>query len=131
MIKNRKLSRVTSDLGWRTFRKFLEGKTEKYGCDFRVISRWEPKSQIRSSCRFKGGKLDLSIREWECLNCGAKHDSNENAVINILVAGRQSETLNGRVGKRNPSPSPPRRGAKEVGAAVYVSLRDMKSGALR
>ena len=40
---------------------------------------------ICSSCGFKGGKLDLSIREWECLNCGAKHHRDENAAINILV----------------------------------------------
>ena len=59
--------------GWRTFRTFLEGKAEKYGHDFRVLSRWEPTSQICSCCGFKGGKLDLSIREWECFNCSAKH----------------------------------------------------------
>ncbi|GGA52558.1 transposase [Okeania sp. KiyG1] len=100
MLKNRKLSRAISDLGWRQFRTFLEGKAEKYGRDFRVISRWEPTSQICSNCGFKGGKLDLKVREWECLNCGSKHDRDENAAINILVAGGQSETLNGRGGKR-------------------------------
>ena len=78
--------------GWRTFRTFLEGKAEKYGHDLRVISRWEPTSQICSCCGFKGGKLDLSIREWECLNCGSKHDRDKNAAINILVAAGQSET---------------------------------------
>ncbi|NEP91272.1 MAG: IS200/IS605 family element transposase accessory protein TnpB, partial [Okeania sp. SIO2C2] len=100
MVKNRKLSRAISDLGWRTFRTFLEGKAQKYGRDFRVISRWEATSQTCSCCGFKGGKLDLQVREWECLNCGAKHDRDENAAINILVAGGQSETQNGRGGKR-------------------------------
>ena len=61
MVKNRKLSRAISDLDWRTFRTFIEGKAEKYGHDFRVISRWEPTSQICFCCGFKGGKLDLSI----------------------------------------------------------------------
>ncbi len=73
MVKNRKLSRAISDLGWRQFRTFLEGKAEKYGRNFRVISRWEATTQKCSCCGFRGGKLDLSIREWECLNCGAKH----------------------------------------------------------
>ncbi len=100
MVKNRKLSRAISDLGWRQFRTLLEGKAEKYSREFRVISRWEPTSQICYACGFKGGKLDLSIREWECLNCGAKHDRDLNAAINILVAGGQSETLNGRGGKQ-------------------------------
>ena len=99
MVKNRKLSRAISDLGWRKFRTFLEGKAEKYGRDLRVINRWEPTSQICCCCRFKGGKLDLSIREWECLNCGAKHDRDENAARNILVPGGHTETLNGHGGK--------------------------------
>ncbi len=104
MVKNRKLSRAISDLGWRKFRTLLEGKAKKYGRDFRVISRWEATSQTCSICGFKGGKLDLSLREWECLNCGTKHDRDENAAINILVAGGQSETKkNGRGGKRKTS----------------------------
>ena len=64
-----------------------------------MISPWEPTSQICSCCGLKGGKLDLSIREWECFNCGAKHDRDENAARNILVAGGHTETLNGRGGK--------------------------------
>ncbi len=39
MVKNRKLSRAISDLGWRQFRTFLEAKAQKYGRDFRIISR--------------------------------------------------------------------------------------------
>ncbi|WP_287290041.1 RNA-guided endonuclease TnpB family protein, partial [Okeania sp. SIO2B9] len=116
MVKNRKLSRAISDLGWRTFRTFLEGKAEKYGRDFQVISRWEPTSQTCSSCGFKGGKLDLQVREWECLNCGAKHDRDENAAINILVAGGHSETKNGRGGKRQTS-------VKVAAACVSGALR--------
>ncbi|NES08011.1 MAG: transposase [Okeania sp. SIO2F4] len=115
MIKNRKLSRAISDLGWRQFRTLLEGIAEKYGRDFRVISRWEATSQTCSSCGFKGGKLDLKVREWECLNCGVKHDRDENAAINILVAGGHSETLNGRGGKRKTT--------AKVAAACETSTR--------
>jgi len=39
MVRNRKLSRAISDLGWRQFRTLLERKAEKDGRDFRVISR--------------------------------------------------------------------------------------------
>lgn len=100
MVKNRKLSRVISDLGWRQFRTLLEAKYCKYQRDFVVISRWEPTSQVCSCCGFRGGKLDLSIREWQCLNCESVHDRDVNAAINIKVAGGHSETLNGRGGKR-------------------------------
>ncbi len=92
LIKNRKLSRAISDLGWRTFRTFLEAKSEKYSRDFRVIDRWIPTSQICSCCGFRGGKKELNIREWICLNCGTSHDRDGNAAVNILVAGGHSET---------------------------------------
>ncbi len=100
MIKNRKLSRAINDLGWRQFRTLLEGKAEKSGGELRVISRWEATTQICSCCHFRGGKLDLKVGEWECLNCGTKHERDQNAAINILVAGGHSETKNGRGGKR-------------------------------
>ena len=96
MIKNRKLSRAISDLGWRQFRTYLQGKAEKHGREFRVISRWEPTSQKCSCCGFRGGKLDLSIREWTCLNCFTTHDRDVNAARNIKVAGGHSETKTGR-----------------------------------
>lgn len=99
MMKNRKLSRAISDLGWRSFRTMLEAKSEMYGRDFRVISRWEPTSQRCSCCGQIGGKKELSVREWTCLFCGAVHDRDENAAINIKVVGGLPETLNGRGGR--------------------------------
>ena len=100
MVKNRKLSRAISDLGWRSFRTMLEAKSVMYGRDFRVISRWEPTSQRCSSCGEIGGKKELGIREWECLFCGAIHDRDVNAAVNIKVAGGLPETINGRGGSR-------------------------------
>jgi putative transposase len=108
MVKNRKLSRAISDLGWRSFRTMVEAKSAMYGRDFRVISRWEPTSQRCSCCGEIGGKKELGIREWECLFCGAVHDRDTNAAQNIKVAGGLSErggspatqTLNGRGGSR-------------------------------
>jgi len=87
MVKNRKLSRAISDLGWRSFRTMLEYKANKCGREFQVINRWEPTSQKCSHCGFKGGKKELDIREWVCLNCGTQHDRDINAAINILSAG--------------------------------------------
>jgi putative transposase len=101
LIKNRKLSRAISDLGWRSFRTMLEAKSIMYGRDLRIIDRWEPTSQKCSCCGEKGGKKELSVREWQCLFCLAIHDRDINASLNILkVAGGQSETKNGRGGGR-------------------------------
>ena len=103
MVKNRKLSRAISDLGWRQFRTLLEGKASKYGRELRIINRWEPTTQRCSNCGELGGKKELSVREWQCLFCGVHHDRDINAAINIKVAGGQSETKNGRGVKRKTS----------------------------
>ena len=87
MVKNRKLARSISLQGWRQFRTLCEGKAEKFNRDFRVISRWEPTSQICSECGYKWGKLDLKIRSVKCLNCGTEHDRDENAAKNIEKVG--------------------------------------------
>ena len=87
MVKNRKLSRAISQQGWREFRTLCEAKSEKFGREFKVISRWEPTSQICSDCGFKWGKIDLSIRSVLCLNCGTEQDRDENAAKNIEQVG--------------------------------------------
>jgi putative transposase len=105
MVKNRKLARAISDLGWRAFRDMLSAKADKYGRDLRIIDRWEPTSQKCSCCGQKGGKKELNVREWTCLFCGSIHDRDINASVNILnacteqrrsVAVGQTETKNGR-----------------------------------
>jgi putative transposase len=87
LVKNRKLSRAISQQGWYEFRTLCEGKSEKFGREFKVISRWEPTSQICSDCGFKWGKIDLSIRSVLCLNCGTEQDRDENAAKNIEKVG--------------------------------------------
>ncbi len=87
MVKNRKLARAISQQGWYEFRVLCEGKSEKLGRELRVISRWEPTSQTCSDCGFKWGKLDLSIRELICLNCGIHQDRDLNAARNINQVG--------------------------------------------
>ncbi|MEG4858680.1 RNA-guided endonuclease TnpB family protein [Microcoleus sp. K1-B6] len=87
LVKNPKLSRAISQQGWREFRTFCEAKSEKFGREFKVISRWEPTSQVCSDCGFKWGKIDLSIRSVLCLNCGTEQDRDENAAKNIEKVG--------------------------------------------
>jgi putative transposase len=98
MVKNRKLARAISDVGWRQFRALLESKSIRYDRDFQVISRWEPTSQRCSCCGQIGGKKPLKVRAWTCLHCGAEHDRDLNAAINIKAVGGHSEALNARGG---------------------------------
>jgi putative transposase len=87
LVKNRKLARAIGLQGWREFRTLCEAKSEKFGREFKVISRWEPTSQVCSDCGFKWGKVDLSIRSVLCLNCGTEQDRDENAARNIEKVG--------------------------------------------
>lgn len=87
MLKNRKLSRAISQQGWGEFRSLCEAKCEKFGRAFHVISRWAPTSQVCSSCGFRWGKIDLSVRSVVCLNCHTEHDRDENASKNIEMVG--------------------------------------------
>ncbi len=87
MLKNRCLSRAISQAGWREFRTMCEAKSNKFGREFVVISRWEPTSQICSDCGYRWGKLDLSVREIVCINCGTHHDRDDNASKNIEQVG--------------------------------------------
>jgi putative transposase len=87
MLKNRCLSRAISQAGWRDFRTMCEAKSDKFGREFVVISRWEPTSQICSECGYRWGKLDLKVREVVCMNCGTHHCRDGNAAKNIENVG--------------------------------------------
>ena len=102
MVKNRCLSRAISQQGWREFRTLVKNKSVKLGRDFRVISRWEPTSQVCSDCGFKWGKLDLKVRTLTCISCGVEHDRDGNAAKNIEKVGvghTHDSKRTGRAGK--------------------------------
>lgn len=100
MVKNRKLAKAISSAGWGMFRTMCEAKSNKYQRDFRIIDRWKPTSQICSSCGYKWGKLDLSVREIVCMGCGKKHCRDTNAAKNIVnvAVGHIDDSINKRTG---------------------------------
>lgn len=86
MVKNRKLSRVISEQGWRDFRTMLEYKCEWYGRELHVVDRFFPSSKTCSCCGAKAS-FGLETRQWTCGGCGADHLRDVNAAKNILAAG--------------------------------------------
>ena len=48
------------------------------------ISKVFPSSKLCNKCGYKKEDLTLADREWTCSKCGAKHDRDINASINIL-----------------------------------------------
>ena len=52
------------------------------------VDRYYPSSQLCNVCNYKNKKVkDLSIRTWECPQCGLIHDRDVNAAINIMLEG--------------------------------------------
>jgi putative transposase len=84
-----RLAKSVHDAGWSAFVSMLEYKAKLYGREFRRIGRFEPTSQLCSTCGVKDGPKPLSIREWTCKECGTVHDRDVNAARNIAALGRR------------------------------------------
>ena len=68
------------------------GKAVKHGAWFEEVDE-RFTTQICSSCGAMPGSgpkgiADLGVREWRCGDCGAEHDRDLNAALNILRRGR-------------------------------------------
>ncbi len=82
-----RLAYSVHDAGWSAFTRMLEEKAAQYGRRFRKVDRFFPSTRMCSACGVVGEKKPLHVREWTCV-CGAVHDRDVNAAINILAAGR-------------------------------------------
>jgi putative transposase len=83
MVKNRRLSRAVSDMGFFEFRRQLEYKAAQHGAMVVVADRWYPSSKTCSACGYKLETMLLSAREWTCPSCSSVHDRDLNAAINL------------------------------------------------
>ena len=69
-----------------SLRMLTQEKAER--CGVQVIAHADEYNTTRScsSCsEITGPKGDISIRQWTCSHCGAEHDRDENAALNILT----------------------------------------------
>lgn len=90
MIKNGKLAKAISDVGWYQFAQFLQYKCEWRGKNLIYIGRFDPSSKICSSCGNIFKELKLEHREWTCEKCGTPHERDYNAAINIKNFGSKT-----------------------------------------
>jgi len=97
MTKNHSLARAISDASFGMFRRMLEYKCEWYGRELRLIDRFYPSSKRCSACGYVLAELALGCRTWDCPECGAHNDRDENAAKNILAAGHAVTARGGRV----------------------------------
>lgn len=88
MVKNRRLAKEISSVGWGQFLTMVKYKLERQGKHFIKVGRWFPSSQTCSCCGYKNTSVkDLSVRQWQCPQCGAIHGRDSNAKDNILAEG--------------------------------------------
>ena len=81
------LSRSMLDAAFGEFTRQLTYKAAWYGKQLVKIDRYFPSSKLCSACGHKLQELKLSVRSWRCPECGALHDRDENAAINIETEG--------------------------------------------
>jgi putative transposase len=87
MIRNPSMSKAIADAGWGEFVRQLTYKADWAGRLLVAIDQWFPSSKRCSGCGHTLSSLPLSIRQWDCPECGMCHDRDINAATNIKAAG--------------------------------------------
>jgi len=95
MVRNHKLAKAISDVGWGMFVNFLDYKLKEKGGVLVEIDRWFPSSKLCSKCHYELESLTLDVREWTCPKCSTRHDRDENASRNIRAEGIRMLTVSG------------------------------------
>ena len=88
-----KMAKSVNDAGMSMFKTMLKYKASaQQHCIFVEVPE-NFSTQICSNCLAVSGPKgpkDLGVREWVCSSCGAVHDRDVNAALNILRFGRES-----------------------------------------
>ena len=88
MVKNHKLAKAISQVGWGQFCTMLKYKCELDGKVYQVLERFFPSSKTCHVCLNQVDSLPLEIRFWNCANCGTENiDRDVNAAKNIRDEG--------------------------------------------
>jgi putative transposase len=83
MAANHSLAGSIMDAAWGEFAAMLEYKSGWRGGNLIFIGRFDPSSRMCSKCGHIHGGLTLRMRSWTCERCGAEHDRDVNAAVNI------------------------------------------------
>lgn len=98
MLRNRRLSKAVADASFSEIARQLEYKCAMRGGTVTRVGRFYPSSKTCSCCGHVLEDLPLSTRHWRCPVCGAEHDRDVNAAVNILAEGLRSLEEQGTAG---------------------------------
>ena len=101
MLKNHNLAKSIQSASWGEFVRQIKYKSEWFGKNVIFIGRFEPSSKTCSKCGHVKSDLALMDREWICPVCGAHHDRDVNAAINIKQMALNPQALVGFEEKAN------------------------------
>jgi putative transposase len=97
MVKNRKLSKAISQVGWGQFCTMLKYKAENEGKVYIEVDRFFASSKTCNNCLYQVSELPLDIRFWDCPSCGTNNiDRDINAARNIRDEALRTLTLGSR-----------------------------------
>jgi putative transposase len=97
LVRNHKLAKAISDVGWGEFVRQLDYKSQWYGRTLVKIDRFFPSSKTCYDCKHVVDSLTLDVREWACPECGVVQDRDINAARNILAEGLSASACGGSV----------------------------------
>lgn len=78
------LNQSILDASFGEIRRQLAYKCHWHGRVLLVADRWAPTSKTCSGCGAVQAEMPLQIRDWTCPACGAVHDRDVNAAMNVL-----------------------------------------------
>lgn len=92
MLKNDKLSRSISDVGFYEFRRQIEYKAKWNNRSVIFADTFYPSSKLCSSCGWRDEELTLNNRVFKCKDCGLEIDRDLNASLNLEKFGTESSS---------------------------------------
>ena len=98
MMQNHYLSKAIQELSLYDFKTKMLYKANWYDRYIIEVGRYFASSKLCHCCGYKNVNLTLNDREWICPQCGAKHNRDHNAAINIENEG--SKIFNNKIGHR-------------------------------
>ena len=101
-------------------RRQLDYKARWAGRQLSVVDRWYPSSKTCSVCGAVYKALTLNQRHWTCPSCGAEHDRDFNAAINLEREGLRLLAKSGPDGRTTMSGGTDARG--DLGAVAEARI---------